>query len=176
VVETAEVPVGPCGAAPYCTAVGRFPRGLCPDCWKESVNDHAFYLDALAEAEEERAAGFSGPRDGEFGRFWAPLSAAGMPPPDATWGEIARFALTFDAYGLMSFAAVGGLANETRDEWFRSGDLPGSLVDLRCCLFFEQRRYHHFGTPPEPDHERYLRALLEAIRGHAVAGTGRGAA
>jgi hypothetical protein len=149
---------------------------LCPDCWKESVNDHAFYLDALAEAEEERAAGFSGPRDGEFGDFRAPLVAEEMPSPDAGWGEIAIFALTFDGYAVTPPPDLGDLANGARDEWFRSKRLPGSLVDLRCCLFFEQRRYHHFGTPPEPEDERYLRALLDAIREHAVAGTGGGEA
>jgi hypothetical protein len=96
------------------------------------------------------------------------LSEEIIPAPGAPWfPDINEFALTFDAYqALGGFDAVGDLANRVADDWHQTGRLPEDLVELRSCLFFEQRRYHHFGHGPSEEDMPYLWALLEAIRQH----------
>jgi hypothetical protein len=85
-----------------------------------------------------------------------------IPRPQATWDEIGRFALTFNGYAALS--DCGDVANGVADRYHRAGVLPSELPVLRGALFFEQRRYHHFGDAPEGDDLRYLWALIEAIR------------
>jgi hypothetical protein len=95
------------------------------------------------------------------------LRAEGIPAIDALWPEIFTFALTFDGY-----VALGGngpcadLANGTEQQYLRTGSLPPDLdlTQLRSCLFFEQRRWHHFGDTPHDEARRYFGALLDAIR------------
>ena len=53
------------------------------------------------------------------------------------------------------------------------GTLPDDLDELRAALFFEQRRYHHFGEGPDGSDLDYIEALVGAIReisGGAVPG------
>lgn len=89
------------------------------------------------------------------------LRADKLPPPDATWEEIGRFALTFDGYKNCGiFEACAEVANARRTE---------SLSDLRTCLFFEQRRWRHVGDEPGGEDLRYIRALLEQIRRRVLA-------
>ena len=99
------------------------------------------------------------------------LSAAQVPPADADWSEIASFALTYWAYDHYSdTSAVGELANAAGRAFAADGTLPGPLAELRTCLFFEQRRYHHFGWSPKEHAMAYIRALLEEIRRKVTAG------
>jgi len=99
------------------------------------------------------------------------LSAAQVPPADADWSEIASFALTYWAYDHYSdTSAVGELANAAGRAFAADETLPDSLAELRTCLFFEQRRYHHFGWSPEGQDLGYIRALLEQIRRKVTAG------
>ena len=51
------------------------------------------------------------------------------------------------------------MANERRSK---------SLTDLRVCLFFEQRRWHHFGSHPDDEAMAYIRELLDRIRAHVA--------
>lgn len=111
-----------------------------------------------------KSDGFDRPRNGEFASFHRPLSARSIPEPDAGWPQISSFALSFDAYQLSEFSDIANLANGVADGWSDTGDLPDDLVKLRICLFFEQRRFHHFGTSPDGESLKYIRALLEAIR------------
>lgn len=93
-----------------------------------------------------------------------------VPAEDAPWSpDIARFASTFDGY--REFGGVeplGDFANECRERWSADGALPDGIDRLRACLFFEQRRFRHFGEPPRGDDDRYVRALLAAIRSSAA--------
>lgn len=60
------------------------------------------------------------------------------------WG---KFALTFDAsthWG--STAKCAEVANQAATQFRQTGGLPESLTGLRTCLFFEQRRWHRYGT------------------------------
>lgn len=84
------------------------------------------------------------------------LTLRDVPPDSAGWDEIARFALAYDAYGALgSFEAVAAIADR--------GD-PRSLEECRVCLFFEQRRWRHFGEDPEGDDLAYIRGLVRRIR------------
>ena len=86
-----------------------------------------------------------------------------VPADDAPWSEVARFARTFNAYDFHgSFAAVGEIANQRR---------CNTLVDLRTCLFFEQRRWNHFGTEPDSEAFAYIQSIVREIRQRVEAGS-----
>ncbi len=84
------------------------------------------------------------------------LTLDDIPEPTARWGEIGRFALTFNGYErLGSFEACAAIANECRHD---------SLTNARACLFFEQRRWRHFGGAPSGREMAYIRELVQRIR------------
>jgi len=72
---------------------------------------------------------------------------------------IDRFALTFDGYAAFDTAAephgCGDLANSRQ---------ANTLTELRASLFFEQRRWRHFGESPEGLDLIYIQSLLWRIR------------
>ena len=88
-----------------------------------------------------------------------------LPHPGASWGEISGFAHTLNGYERWgSFEKCSEIANEILEEYKTSGDLPNNLTNLRTCLFFEARRWRHYGYEPDEEAMHYIRALLEAIR------------
>ena len=94
-----------------------------------------------------------------------PASAAEV---ENTWNQ---FALTFDGYAHWgSTDKCGEIANHCAEVYYRSRVLPESLMELRTCLFFEQRRWHHFGTEISPESMTYIQALIAAIRTNLKAG------
>lgn len=99
----------------------------------------------------------------------AALSASKVPDYSATWNEITRFAYTFDGYRVYG-DDVGDMANRTRDGFIETQliDARLDLDALRGCLFFEARRYAHFGYVPEEEDAPYLRALLHRIAEQAA--------
>lgn len=97
------------------------------------------------------------------------LTEQNVPDLTATWDEICNVALTFDGYDHCgSFDACADIGNHWVGVYAERQGLPDSLNDLRTCLFFEQRRWHHFGESPGEQAMEYIYALLEAIR-HRVA-------
>ncbi len=89
-----------------------------------------------------------------------------VPPPDATWAVILRFAGTFSAYReLGSTEAVALVARRRRKSGLKSRRLE-SLTELRTCLFWEARHWHWTGLGPEPEPRQmeYIRSLIERIR------------
>jgi hypothetical protein len=93
------------------------------------------------------------------------LKESDVPLPDAGWYEIGRFALSFNGYDWWgSFERCAEIANGAAQAFHELGTLPDSLAELRTCLFFEQRRWHHFGLDPDDSAMVYISALLEAIR------------
>jgi hypothetical protein len=87
-----------------------------------------------------------------------------VPGPDADWNEIGYFALSFNAYNRRGGShPVGEFANEAGRRWADAGELPLDLDDLRTALFFEQRRFHHYGWAPGERELVYIRALIAAI-------------
>ncbi len=92
----------------------------------------------------------------------AELTLDALPEPGADWGSVGDFALTFDGYTEHgSFEACAEIANAKRHD---------SLSDLRTCLFFEQRRWRHFGEIPDAESMSYIHGLVEQIRSRLAAG------
>lgn len=92
----------------------------------------------------------------------ADLRVEGVPGPNAEWSEIARFALTFDGYAHWgSFDRCAEIANAPRKP-------PEMLTELRTRLFFEQRRWRHYGYSPDEEALKYIRGLVDEIRTRVV--------
>jgi hypothetical protein len=90
------------------------------------------------------------------------LLLADIPKPDSDWGDILPFAHSFDGYMVMgSFEACATVANQRRHD---------TLTELRTCLFFEARRWRHFGEDPDPSEMEYIHGLLNQIRDKIAAG------
>lgn len=88
----------------------------------------------------------------------ANLRPKDLPSDDADVREITQFAHTFDGYARWgSFERCAEIAN-ARDH---------STIDkLRTCLFFEARRWRHFGDDPDDEAVIYWRTLVGKIRDH----------
>lgn len=107
--------------------------------------------------------------ENQFGKPEIPhgeLKLPMVPSSRAEWHLIARFALTYDGYAHKGpgTAECARIANPARARYHADGTLPDRLDHLRTCLFFEQRRYHHYGESPAGPDLRYIRALVLAIR------------
>lgn len=84
------------------------------------------------------------------------LTTADVPGPRASWARICKFALTLNGYKVTgSFDGAADIANARNAR---------SLRDLRISLFFEQRRWHHFGEAPDSESMEYIRGLVSRIR------------
>ena len=84
------------------------------------------------------------------------LTPADVPSFKETWAKIEPFALTFDGFRYWgSVEKCAEVAHAKR---------PGSLTELRTCLFFEARRWKQIGKPPDAQSMKYIRALVYAIR------------
>ena len=83
-----------------------------------------------------------------------------IPDPERELWSWERFALTINGYDVMGgFEACAVLANT---------GTPRTLTELRCCLFFEQRRERHSGGMST--NEALIRDLLREIRQKVKAG------
>lgn len=95
------------------------------------------------------------------------LSVTDVPPDDAPWDTIEEFALTFNGYEHWEDPDMcAQIAN---------AKTPKNLNELRSCLFFEQRRFRHFGHAPEGEDMLYVLSLVSRIRSALVARTHGGA-
>ena len=95
----------------------------------------------------------------------SPKNSAQLPSPHAPEVELHGFALATNGYELLgSFAACAAVANPAKEVWRATGELPDSCTDLRVCLFFEQRRFHHFGEGFDDETLAYARAIIENLR------------
>ncbi|MGB6686543.1 MAG: DNA methyltransferase [Terracidiphilus sp.] len=89
------------------------------------------------------------------------------PPGDEKdLGTIWHYALTVDGYEFSKEHCgreCGDLANERLQDYKETKKWKGSFQELRCCLFFEQRRWRHFGYDPEGEDLAAIFALFGAI-------------
>lgn len=93
------------------------------------------------------------------------LKLDSLPQSRADWPEINKFAHTFNGYEHWgSFEKCGEIANQILEEYKASGELSANLTELRTCLFFEARRWRHYGYDPDDEAKGYIHALVEAIR------------
>ncbi|MEI7970787.1 MAG: hypothetical protein WCJ69_17560 [Betaproteobacteria bacterium] len=84
------------------------------------------------------------------------LRIQNIPADTASIDALESFAMTYNGYAECgSFERCADIAN-ARDH--------GSLENLRTCLFFEIRRWHHFGSFPDAEAEAYLREVVARIR------------
>ena len=77
------------------------------------------------------------------------------------------YALTVDGYVYTMLELkreCGDLANERLSVFEKTGIWEGSFEELRCCLFFEQRRWRHFGIDPEGNQLLEVQKLYLAVR------------
>jgi len=89
------------------------------------------------------------------------LTPADIPLLHAEWECISKFALTFNGYERHgSLEACADIAN---------AQCNSTLTELRTCLFFDQRRWHHFGENPNNETMLYIRDIVERIRTKVVA-------
>jgi hypothetical protein len=89
-----------------------------------------------------------------------------VPPEGAPFfPDINEFALTYNAYSRVGGArTVAQIGNGARARYRNDGTFPDDLDELRAALFFEQRRYHHFGEGPDGADLEYIENLVGAIR------------
>jgi hypothetical protein len=88
-----------------------------------------------------------------------------LPAPDADEDAYHRFALTTDGYAREgSLSNCGRIANEAKEHWRETKEVPRTLRPLRSCLFFEQRRARMSGYPFDDQTFAYVRALVERMR------------
>jgi hypothetical protein len=103
---------------------------------------------------------------------WAPkiipselLTVADLPSTDAPEDAYHRFALSFNGYEEMgSVRRCGRIANGSIERWRSDGQLPQMIDELRACLFFEQRRWHHFGFGFDDETMAYLQQVVAKLR------------
>ena len=85
-----------------------------------------------------------------------------LPAPEADWPAIWRLADTFNGYKHWgSFEKCAAVANAQRHS---------TLTELRTCLFFECRRWQHYGEEPDEEGALYIRGLVDQIRARLAVG------
>jgi hypothetical protein len=95
----------------------------------------------------------------------AELDTAVFPRRGDSWEAVSDFALSYDGYRYWD--DLHELASGVLQRWTRSRSLPGTLDEVRGCLFYEQRRWHHFGEDPTGRSAEYMWALIDAISARA---------
>jgi hypothetical protein len=105
----------------------------------------------------------------------ADLTESGLPLFTNKWDRpLMQFAMSFDGYRFMESPTtqqLGAFANQAMRTYEKEKSLPKSLSELRACLFFEGRRWHHVGSAvggyeafdKDGRAMKYIHALLEAI-------------
>lgn len=92
----------------------------------------------------------------------AQLRVHGIPERGDSWDAVSSFSLSYDGYAYWD--DVSELATRRIRGWTRHHTLPTSIDEVRACLFYEQRRWHHFGEDPNGRGEQYVWALLDTLR------------
>jgi hypothetical protein len=85
-----------------------------------------------------------------------------VPRHGDAWDAVTDFCLSYDGYAYWD--DLPELANRVLQGWTRDHSLPRDLDELRACLFYEQRRWHHFGEEPSGRSALYMWAVLDAVR------------
>jgi hypothetical protein len=101
---------------------------------------------------------------GDFAAWAIPharLATLGIPRRGDTWDAVSDFALSYDGHAYWS--DLPELANRVLQRWTRTRALPDTLDEIRGCLFYEQRRWHHFGEEPTGRSADYIWALVDAV-------------
>lgn len=88
-----------------------------------------------------------------------------VPDADEPLDVLFRFAsmtyFGYDRHG--GVEALSRFATAVADRWEQDGELARSLAEARAALFYEARRWHHFGQAPDAMSEAYIRALVARV-------------
>ena len=102
-------------------------------------------------------------RKGNFGAIPTPL----------TWSDTAHLSHAFNGYNAsleLGMDELSKWANQQRQTAHKSGVWNGTAVELWLCLFYEHRRYRHFGEGEPGGEDRiFLDQLCEILRNRLVA-------
>lgn len=88
-------------------------------------------------------------------------------PEAFTWEASAAFAHLLHGYDVSSALSLGELAfwaNERADEAAMMGSWRGSVIELWLGLFFEHRRFRHFGFEPAGADRKLIVRLWQQLR------------
>ena len=101
----------------------------------------------------------------------ADLIEQDLPAPHSDFLSIWKFTWSYNAYAKHSFNKSAEMAYECEKAYSAKKSLSKfSLTKLRTVLFFEERRYHHWGWNPDDEEfgskeqMQYIWGLVEAIR------------
>ncbi|MBN9458131.1 MAG: hypothetical protein J0I54_15975 [Bosea sp.] len=89
-------------------------------------------------------------------------------PHAPTWLQSARLAHLLNGYATSIDVGLGNLhgwANKRADEAARIGSWRGTALELWLCLFYEHRRWRHFGCQPEGQDRELVARLWRQLRG-----------
>lgn len=87
-----------------------------------------------------------------------------IPLPNASWERISIYALIHNGY--THNTDLANFANSVSVYFSDKKEIPEPLeiCDLKDCLFYEQRRFRHFGYAPTGEDFEYIKALISGIR------------
>jgi hypothetical protein len=85
-----------------------------------------------------------------------------VPRHGDSWETVFDFALSYDGHAY--WYGLPELVHRVLGGWIRDESLPDDLGELRACLFYEQRRWHHFGDDPAGRSADFMWTLVDAIR------------
>ncbi|MBN9562353.1 MAG: hypothetical protein J0H14_16750 [Alphaproteobacteria bacterium] len=97
-------------------------------------------------------------------------------PAPLGWSSSACFAHLLNGYTAMSSNGLSRLANDRIAKARLEGDWRGSARELWLCLFYEHRRWRHFGDAPQGEDEALLDLLCETLRRKLIATNAAGRA
>jgi hypothetical protein len=88
-------------------------------------------------------------------------------PEAFTWEASGAFAHLLHGYDVSSALDLGELAfwaNERADEAAMAGSWHGTAIELWLCLFYEHRRFRHFGFAPAGADRDLIARLWRQLR------------
>lgn len=88
-------------------------------------------------------------------------------PEAFTWEDAGAFAHLLHGYDVSSALNLGELAfwaNERADEAAMTGSWRGTAIELWLCLFYEHRRFRHFGFEPAGTDRDQIARLWRQLR------------
>lgn len=88
-------------------------------------------------------------------------------PETLTWEESGAFVHLLHGYDVSLALDLGELAfwaNARADEAAMTGSWRGTTIELWLCLFYEHRRFRHFGFEPVADDRALIVRLWQQLR------------
>jgi len=90
-------------------------------------------------------------------------------PDHPNWDDLQVLALSINGYELseaLELGHCGDIANALAENYQSTGKWEGNSLELWLCLFFEQRRWRHYGYSPEDSEDAWstILALYTALK------------